>query len=72
MDKDLLAATDGVYTYRINGSVHHKISPYLHPANQQPHFSQIYLYDSEMQASIRGNMFPKAIDSSILNHLFSI
>ena len=27
------------------------------------------IYDSEMQSSIRGNMFPKAIDSSILNDI---
>lgn len=61
IDQNLIQATAGVYTYRINGAIHHKLSSYLPNPNFKPHFSQIYIYDSEMQASIRTNMFPHAI-----------
>ena len=33
----------------------------------RPQFSQIYIYDSQMQSSIRAGMFPKIIRSEILN-----
>ena len=67
IDKDLMNASNGVYTYRIQGSVHHKISSYLPNPNFKPTFSQMYIYDSDMQTSIRGNMFPSVIKASILN-----
>ena len=54
-------------TYRINGSVHHKISQFLPNPDQNPQFSQIYIYDSEMQTKIRSAMFPKALNTTILN-----
>ena len=67
IDKDLMSADRGVYTYRIQGSIHHKLSSYLPNPDHKPQFSQIYIYDSEVQASIRGNMFPNVIKASILN-----
>jgi hypothetical protein len=67
VDDSLMSATSGVYTYRINGAVHHKLSSYLPNPDYKPHFSQIYIYDSEMQAKIRTDMFPHAIRASILN-----
>jgi hypothetical protein len=67
VDESLMRATSGVYTYRINGSVHHKLSNYLPNPDYKPHFSQIYIYDADMQSNIRTNMFPHAIKASILN-----
>jgi hypothetical protein len=67
VDESLMRANQGVYTYRINGAVHHKLSNSLPNPDFKPHFSQIYIYDSAMQANIRTNMFPVAIKASILN-----
>ena len=63
VDESLLKATSGVYTFRINGSVHHKLSSYLPSSTNSPKFSQIYIYDSEMKSSIRSGLFPKVINS---------
>ena len=67
VDQDLMTARNGIYTYRINGSIHHKISSYMPNPEHRPQFSQIYIYDSQMQSSIRAGMFPKIIRSEILN-----
>ena len=67
VDESLMSANQGVYTYRINGSVHHKISQYLPNHNHNPQFSQIYIYDSDMQIKIRSGMFPKTLNTTILN-----
>jgi hypothetical protein len=67
VDESLMAATTGTYTYRINGAIHHSISSYLPNPNYKPKFSQIYVYDHDMQITIRAGMFPKAIKASILN-----
>jgi hypothetical protein len=67
VDQALMAATVGVYTYRIQGAVHHAISSYLPKQNQRPQFSQIYTYDADMQSTIRTGMYPKAIIADILN-----
>jgi hypothetical protein len=67
VDESLMRANTGVYTYRINGAVHHKLSNYLHNPEYKPHFSQIYIYDADMQSNIRANMFPHVIKASILN-----
>jgi len=67
VDDKLLAATEGVYTYRINGSVHHKISNFLPLDPSNPTFSQIYIYDSDMQSTIRTGKYPQTILANILN-----
>lgn len=36
-------------------------------SDKQPQFSQIYIYDSEMQTTIRTGLFPKSIKAAILN-----
>ena len=69
IDESLMAATNGVYTYRINGDVHHKLSSYMPNTNHSPKFSQIYIYDVDMQSSIRTGMYPKVIKASILNKI---
>lgn len=49
----MLPAHNGVYTFRINGTIHHKLSNFLPNGDRPPAFSQIYIYDSEMQTQIR-------------------
>jgi hypothetical protein len=67
VDEKLMSATNGCYTYRINGSIYHQISSYLPNPDFNPQFSQIYIYDRDMQVSLRSGMFPKAIKATILN-----
>jgi hypothetical protein len=69
IDEKLMPANQGVYTYRINGRIHHKLSSMLPRDNNQPKFSQIYIYDSEMQTAIRSGMFPQSINIEILNQI---
>ena len=70
-----MKVNSGVYTYRINGSVHHKISNFLANPDKKPHFSQIYIYDADMQAQYRKEVFPKTTNADILNaiqHFFEL
>ena len=69
VDESLMNATSGVYTYRINGAVHHKLSSLLPNKNSPQQFSQIYIMDADMQSSHRTGMFPKAIQAKILNQI---
>ena len=72
VDEKLMKARNGVYNYRISGSVHHKISNFIPDDNEPPKFSQIYIYDAAMQSSIRTGKFPKIIDVNIINMIQNI
>ena len=72
IDEKLLEATTGTFTYRINGAIHYKMSIFILDANHKPEFSQIYIYDSDMQSSIRTGMYPLAIKANILNIIQSL
>ena len=67
VDEKLLAATSGVYTYRINGAMHHKLSDLIPNNGQSQKFSQIYILDADLQSTHRSGMYPKAINANILN-----
>jgi len=36
----------GIYTFRIQGALHHSIGTLLPPPGERPRFVQVYLYDS--------------------------
>jgi hypothetical protein len=72
VDEELMKAKVGVYNYRINGGIHHKLSHFEPKNDTQANFSQIYIYDSQMQASIRAGMFPRVIKADILNKIQSL
>src|SRR5438552_8729137 len=36
----------GVYTFRIQGALHHSMGSLLPPPGERPRFAQVYLYDS--------------------------
>src|SRR5438552_3256648 len=38
--------TAGVYTFRIQGTLHHSMGSLLPPPGEQPHFAQVYMFDS--------------------------
>ena len=67
IDKDLMKQTAGVYTYRICGTVHHKIGDIVPKKNINPAYSQIYIFDAKEHHDIRMSISPDEIDSGILN-----
>ena len=72
-------AGSGVYTYRIHGSVHHKIGSLQTPPDMPAKFAQIYIHDgtvSTQEASLselnrRSGMFPD-FDRHVLSGLQAI
>ena len=48
-----MSQTARVYTYRICGTVHHKIGDMLPKNNKKPVHSKIYIYDAKEQLEIR-------------------
>src|SRR2546430_6143547 len=49
----------GVYTFRIQGAIHHTMGSLLPPPGERPRFAQVYLYDSaEEQLQFRHETHP--------------
>ena len=46
VDESLIECTGGIYTYRIHGSMYHRLGLLLPEPGQQPDFSQLYFYDT--------------------------
>ena len=62
----------GVYNFRISGTIHHNIGLILPTEPSNPRFSQIYIYDSLLQAELRRRQDPEVLDINILNKLQQI
>ena len=60
--------TKGPYCYRINGQVYHAISQIEPEFGRKPGFSQIYIYDDQIQLENRLNVF-NSLDASMLKDL---
>ena len=58
----------GVYTFRIKGELIHRIGSLLPVSNQKPRFSQIYIYDSDLehQAKMRISYHHGLLDKAIV------
>ena len=41
--------TAGVYTFRIQGALHHSMSSLLPPPGERPRFAQVYMFDSAQE-----------------------
>src|SRR5438046_3833708 len=39
----------GVYTFRIQGALHHSMGSLLPPPGERPHFAQVYMFDSAQE-----------------------
>lgn len=63
IDEALARAVNGVYTFRINGTICHQIGPLLPEGGSAPAFAQIYIHDPLMQLHQRQQIF------SDLNHV---
>lgn len=71
IDDTLIRNTKGVYTFRINGSMHHQMPPIRPDDQTKPRFAQVYTYDPSFQAHYRNGMFPD-LSKSIIEVLQSI
>ena len=79
LDENLIKNQKGVYTYRINGTIHHSIGKYFTETinnfdgspSVTPKFAQIYIYDAQFDTNSRIKLF-KNINSELLNSLQQI
>ena len=66
LDKSLANAADGIYTFRISGTVQHiKVDNLIPSPEKRPRFSQLYIYDPDYQLKLRKDIFPR-LDSTII------
>ena len=57
VNRNFASSCNGVYTYRIEGSLHHEIGSLLPREGEEPKFSQIYILDGECQDERRSNIY---------------
>ena len=65
---DQSMACGGVYTYRLQGELHHLMGSLLPSDGETPKFAQMYIHDTRMQEDCRLN-FTKELHPNILHHL---
>lgn len=58
VDQRLANQREGVYTFRVNGQVHHRIGSVLPNHGEAPKFAQIYFYERDFQVQRRGQVMP--------------
>ncbi|KAF7844086.1 uncharacterized protein G2W53_000991 [Senna tora] len=46
LDGDLANGREGVYSFRAQGAIYHKIGGFLPSSNERPRFLQLYIYDT--------------------------
>ncbi|KAG0343475.1 hypothetical protein BGZ54_006160, partial [Gamsiella multidivaricata] len=68
VDRNLASPSDGVYTFRIQGEVHHFYRNLLPENGERPKFAQISFYDSTAQLELRKDLYPQ-LEESILREL---
>jgi len=62
----------GAYCFRVQGQIHHYVSPVCPPENQNPCFSQLYFIESSQANQIRIQNADICILENVLNKLDSI
>ena len=65
---DQSMARGGVYTYRLQGELHHRMGSLLLREGETPKFAQIYIHDLQMQEDCRLN-FREELHPNILHQL---
>jgi hypothetical protein len=65
VDENLANMNNGVYTYRIHGSVYQSIGPKQPDKNDEAKFAQIYIYDQSSQIDRRSSIF-ECLDKNII------
>ncbi|CAG8751599.1 9696_t:CDS:2, partial [Acaulospora morrowiae] len=59
-DRDLANARAGIYTFRVQGSFHHRIGSLLPEHSSEPHYLQMYIYDTQHELQHRINAIPNS------------
>ncbi|KAL5729947.1 DNA helicase [Ranunculus cassubicifolius] len=71
LDTTLANGCSGVYTFRAQGTIYHKIGPLLPSTGQRPRFLQMYLYDTDHE--LQNRLFEnETLDPHVLALLSSI
>ena len=65
---DQSMARGGVYTYRLQGELHHRMGSLLPSEGETPKFAQMYIHDPQMQEECRLN-FIEELHPNILHQL---
>ena len=66
VDTQLTNAGRGVYTFRINRAIFHKIRSLLPPPGRHTQFAHIYIHDPERQVDRCNAIFQRKLNISIL------
>ncbi|CAJ0643332.1 9279_t:CDS:2 [Entrophospora sp. SA101] len=67
LDNELANATAGVYTFRIQGSIYHQIGSLLPEPGSEPHYLQMYVWDTENKLYHRINtLSDSGLDPTII------
>lgn len=69
VDESLANATSGVYTFRINGMLSHRIGGLLPDENNLPKFAQIYFTGDQEQPALRNGHFGNQLDEHLLTDI---
>ena len=67
-DVDETITGKGVYNFKIQGSMYHRIGPLLPHNGQTPKFAQIYFHDTDHELENRLNLF-NGLDKQIMKQL---
>ncbi|CAG8655944.1 6445_t:CDS:1, partial [Acaulospora morrowiae] len=59
-DRELANAKNGIYTFRVQGSFYHRIGLLLPEAGSNPHYLQMYIYDTQHELHHRTNTIPNS------------
>lgn len=69
VDERLASATNGVYTFRINGMLSHRIGGLLPVGDNLPKFAQIYFTGDQEQPALRNQHFGNVLDQQLLANI---
>lgn len=65
IDQSVANVRAGVYTFRIHGSIYHRIGSLRPPDNQPARFAQIYFYDAREATERQADIFPNLSNNLI-------
>lgn len=69
VDESLANATSGVYTFRINGMLSHRIGGLIPEGNNLPKFAQIYFTGDQEQPALRNGHFGNVLNEQLLTNI---
>jgi PIF1-like helicase/Helitron helicase-like domain at N-terminus len=71
LDQNLANMRNGIYTFRVNGTIHHNIGTLLPPEGHDHKFAQIYYHDEELQVTRRNAIFGNDLNADVLRRITS-